>query len=114
MTAVLPLSTGPLSSRTIPDAFVAQMRIAHGAKARHKRAHAAAREGDLGPQTRHDFGRALEKAGPDGFAHKLALGQFRDYATRLDNEVERYERLKRDAWIGPKTIADDLEGLFAA
>jgi hypothetical protein len=55
------------------------------------------RESDLGPQTRHGFGRALEKAGPDGFAHKLALGQFRDYATRLDNAVERYEGLKRDA-----------------
>ncbi len=123
-------------------------------------------DGDLGPQTRDGFGRALEKAGPEGFARKLALGQFRDYATKLDNGVERYENLagavggslgrvdrnaaanfqdylnvardnlpphvryeglKRDGWIGPKTtdafmtalynlgpktIADDLEGLF--
>jgi hypothetical protein len=125
-------------------------------------------DGDLGPQTRAGFGRALEKAGPEGFARKFALGQFRDYATRLDNGVERYENLagavdgslgrvdrnaaatfqdylnvardnlpphvryeglKRDGWIGPKTtdafktalynfgaknIADDLEGLFVA
>jgi hypothetical protein len=120
------------------------------------------------PQTRAGFGRALEKAGPDGFARKFALGQFRDFATRIDNGVARYENLagavdgslgrvdrnaaatfqdylnvardnlpphvryeglKRDGWIGPKTtdafktalynlgpqsIADDLEGLFAA
>ena len=81
------------------------------------------------PQTRAGFGRALEKAGPDGFARKFALGQLRDFATRLDNGVARYEGLKRDGWIGPKTtdafktalynlgpqsIADDLEGLFAA
>ena len=125
-------------------------------------------DGDLGPQTRAGFERALEKAGPDGFARKFALGQFRDYATRLDNGVERYENLagavdgslgrvdrnaaatfqdylnvardnlpphvryeglKRDGWIGPKTtdafktalynfgaknIADDLERLFVA
>jgi hypothetical protein len=124
-------------------------------------------DGDLGPQTRAGFGRALEKAGPEGFARKFALGQFRDYATKLDNGIERYENLagavdgslgrvdrnaaatfqdylniardnlpphvryeglKRDGWIGPKTtdafktalynlgpktIADDLEGLFA-
>jgi hypothetical protein len=117
---------------------------------------------------RAGFGRALEKAGPEGFARKFALGQFRDYPTRLDNGVERYENLagavdgslgrvdrnaaatfqdylnvardnlpphvryeglKRDGWIGPKTtdafktalynlgpqtIADDLEGRFAA
>jgi hypothetical protein len=123
-------------------------------------------DGDLGPQTRAGFGRALEKVGADGFARKFALGQFRDYATRLDNGIERYENLagsvdgslgrvdrnaaatfqdylndardtlptdvryeglKRDGWIGPKTtdafktalynlgpktIADDLEGLF--
>jgi hypothetical protein len=125
-------------------------------------------DGDLGPQTRNGFGRAIEKAGPEGFARKLALGQFRDYATKLDNGVERYENLagavdgslgridqnaaatfqdylnvareelppharyeglKRDGWIGPKTtdafkkvlyvagpksIANDLEGLFGA
>jgi hypothetical protein len=50
-------------------------------------------DGELGPQTRNGFGRALEKVGPEGFARKLALGQFRDYATKLDNGMERYENL---------------------
>jgi hypothetical protein len=123
-------------------------------------------DGELGPQTMAGFGRAVEKAGPEGFARKFAVDQFRQYATRLDNGIERYENLpgaldssigrldrnaaasfqdylnvarenlaphvrypalKRDGWVGPKTtdafktalysmgpknIADDLEGIF--
>lgn len=123
-------------------------------------------DGDLGPQTMAGLGRAVEKAGPDKFARKFAIDNFRHYTTRLENGIERYENLpgaldssigrldrnasasfqdylnvarenlpaharypalKRDGWVGPKTadafktalyamgpknIADDLEGVF--
>jgi hypothetical protein len=41
-------------------------------------------DGDLGPQTRAGFGRAVEKQGQDGFAKLYALDQFGRYVKNVD------------------------------
>jgi hypothetical protein len=41
-------------------------------------------DGDLGPQTRSGFGRALDKQGEDGFAKLYALDQFGRYVKNVD------------------------------
>ncbi|MCM0022047.1 MAG: hypothetical protein NBV67_18820 [Tagaea sp.] len=51
-------------------------------------------DGDLGPQTRAGFGRAIEKQGEDGFKKLYALDQFGRYVTNVDRGRAKLDDLE--------------------